>query len=250
MREIGESQFELGRIIYDCMKDIVSWQNGGNTLLGTIILFVPIAVAAGMSLTKEDLVFDVLELRRNIKLVVERTTTEDGLRLYDAIEVADPGGLNKVPSFDVRDPQSKEQILSKKVTLYQIFKIASNYDNICSEWVNNYPITFTVAYPYFMEQIRLNIDLNTAITQTFLKVLSQHPDSLVSRKVGLEKSKKISLKAQKILQLGGLSTKLGRTHFQDFDRDLRKRNNLLNPGTTADIVGASLALATLSGYRP
>jgi triphosphoribosyl-dephospho-CoA synthetase len=31
---------------------------------------------------------------------------------------------------------------------------------------------------------------------------------------------------------------------------LRKESNVLNPGTTADIIAAALALAVLGGYRP
>src|SRR3990172_927447 len=40
---------EMGRIIKKCVADIITWQKGRNTLLGTVILFVPVAVAAGMA---------------------------------------------------------------------------------------------------------------------------------------------------------------------------------------------------------
>src|SRR5512139_3676737 len=33
----------LGQLIKDCVADIAEWQTGGNTLLGTVILFIPIA---------------------------------------------------------------------------------------------------------------------------------------------------------------------------------------------------------------
>ena len=48
----------LGKLIKDCATDVDSWQNGGNTILGTVMLFVPIAVASGMTPTKEDHIFD------------------------------------------------------------------------------------------------------------------------------------------------------------------------------------------------
>jgi len=41
--EIGFSDVGLGRIIRDCVADVSSWQSGGNTLLGTVILFSPLA---------------------------------------------------------------------------------------------------------------------------------------------------------------------------------------------------------------
>ena len=47
----------LGQLIKDCAVDVNAWQRGGNTILGTVMLFVPIAVAAGMTPTKEGLCF-------------------------------------------------------------------------------------------------------------------------------------------------------------------------------------------------
>ena len=42
----------LGQLIKDCAVDVNAWQKGGNTILGTVMLFVPIAVAAGMTPSK------------------------------------------------------------------------------------------------------------------------------------------------------------------------------------------------------
>jgi triphosphoribosyl-dephospho-CoA synthase len=89
-----------------------------------------------------------------------------------------------------------------------------------------------------------------AIVHTFLKVLSEHPDTFIARKVGAEKAREISLDAKKILELGGVETSEGRKSILELDRKLRVSGNLLNPGTTADITAAALALCTLGGYRP
>ena len=239
----------LGQLIKECVADIDAWQKGGNTLLGTVILFMPIAVAAGMTPTNGNCDFDSLRLRGNIKLVVESTTPEDAVHLYEAIDVAKPSGLNGAPDLDVTDARSKERLLKENVTLYEVFKIAEGYDDVCSEWVNNYPITFNLAYPYLVEQLKSR-DLNTAIIHTFLKVLSEHPDTFIARKVGIEKTREISLDAKKVLKLGGVETSKGRKSILEFDRKLRESGNHFNPGTTADITAAALALCTLSGYRP
>jgi triphosphoribosyl-dephospho-CoA synthase len=243
------SDVGIGQIIKKCVADINAWQKGGNTLLGTVILFAPLAVAAGMIPTKGNFVFEIPRLRENVKLTVESTTPEDAVHLYEAIDIAKPSGLNGAPDLDVHDPHSKERILKDKVSLYQVFKIAAGYDDVCSEWVNNYPITFNLAYPYLMEQLKSR-DLNTAIIHTFLKVLSEHPDTFIARKVGFKKASEISLDAKKVLQLGGMETSKGKKSTLDFDRKLRESGNLFNPGTTADITAAALALCTLSGYRP
>jgi triphosphoribosyl-dephospho-CoA synthase len=248
-KKLGVSAVGMGRIIKECTADINAWQKGGNTLLGTVMLFVPIAVAAGMTPTEENFGFDFHRLRENLKLAVESTTAEDAVHLYEAIDAAKPSGLGGAPDLDVTDPASKTRILKENVSLYEVFKIAAGYDDICSEWVNNYPITFDLAYPYLTAQLKRG-DLNTAVVHTFLKVLSEHPDTFIARKVGAEKARKVSLDAKKVLELGGLKTPEGRKNILEFDRRLRESGNLLNPGTTADITAAALALCTLDGYRP
>jgi triphosphoribosyl-dephospho-CoA synthase len=239
----------LGELIKAGIKDISEWQKGGNTLLGTIMLFAPIAVAAGMTPTKSDFVFDFSVLRKNINLAVKATTAQDSVHLYEAIDIANPSGLNGAPDFSVKDPRSKERLIKENVTLFRVFEIAKGYDDICAEWVYNYRITFDLAYPYLIAQLKRK-NLNPAIVDTFLKVLYEHPDSFIARKVGLEKAKKVSLGAKEILDLGGAGTSAGKKRLIAFDKKLRKAGNDYNPGTTADITAAALALCTLSGYRP
>jgi len=240
----------VGRIIKNCAADINAWQRGGNTLIGTVILFAPIAVAAGMTPTKGELVFEIPKLRENLRLVVGSTTSEDAVNVYEAIKIANPSGLGKVSELDVNDPHSVNRIIEENISLYQVFKIASEYDGVCSEWVYNYPITFDVAYPRLTEQIRETKDLNMAIIHTFLKVLAEYPDTFITRKTGIEKSREVSLMAKEVLELGGLETSRGRESLREFDLKLRRSSNLLNPGTTADIIAAALALCVLGGYRP
>lgn len=247
--EIHVSAVELGWIIKNSMVNVNAWQRGGNTLLGTAILLSPIAVAAGMTHAKEK-IFEVSKLRKNVKLVVESTTSEDAINIYEAIRTANPGGLGKVSELDINDLDSEKRILDEGISLFQIFQKSSKYDTICSEWINNYPITFNVAYPFLMEQIERTDNLNTAIIHTFLKVLAVYPDTLIVRKTNLEKALEVSSKAKEILKLGGFETLNGRENLRELDRKLRGPNNFLNPGTTADIIAAALALAILNGYRP
>jgi triphosphoribosyl-dephospho-CoA synthase len=239
----------MGQIIKECAADINAWQTGGNTLLGTVMLLVPIAVAAGMTPTEENFGFDLARLRENLRLAVESTTAEDAVHLYEAIDIAKPSGLNEAPDLDVTDPVSKTRLLEENVSLFEVFKIAAGYDDICSEWVRNYPITFDLAYPYLTAQLERG-DLNKAVVHTFLKILSEHPDTFIARKVGAEKAREVSSEAKKVLALGGLETSEGRKSILEFDRKLRESGNRLNPGTTADLIAAALALCTLGGYRP
>jgi len=247
--KLNISQVGIGEIIKKCAADIKAWQRGGNTLLGTVMLVVPIAVAAGMTQVRDNFVFNFSWLRASLRLAVESTTSEDAVHLYEAIDVANPSGLGGVPDFDVTDAKSKTRLLEDNVSLFEVFKIAADYDDICSEWVNNYTITFDLAYPYLMEQLKRG-DLNMAVVHTFLKILSEHPDTFIARKVGVEKARAVSLETKKVLKLGGLKTTEGRESLRELDKRLRASGNLFNPGTTADLTAAALALCTLSGYRP
>jgi triphosphoribosyl-dephospho-CoA synthase len=248
-KKLSANDVGMGEVIKKCITDINAWQKGGNTLLGTVILFVPIAVAAGMTLNEENFGFELPQLRKNLRLAIESTTAEDAVHFYEAIDVAKPSGLGGAPDLDVNNPASKKRILEENVSLFEVFKIAAGYDDVCSEWVTNYPITFDLAYRYLMQQLKPG-DLNTAIVHTFLKVMSEHPDSFIARKVGVEKAQEFSIDAKKILESGGVGTQQGRTSVLEFDRKLRTSGNKFNPGTTADLTAAALALCTLSGYRP
>jgi len=246
--KIGPADVGIGTIIKEAVKSVSLWQRGGNTLLGSIVLLSPVAVAAGMVLAKER--FSVAKLRGNVKVVVESSTPMDAIDVYDAILIAKPSGLGRAPKLDVTDPASKQKILDNQVTLFEVFKIASEYDSIAAEWVNNYPISFDLGYPYFTHQLEETKDVNTATVHTFLKILSEVPDTFIARKVGSAKAKLVSAEARQVLEKGGLTTRSGRNLLWEFDKKLRDPAHKLSPGTTADITGAVLAISILNGYRP
>ncbi|MCW3995742.1 MAG: triphosphoribosyl-dephospho-CoA synthase [Candidatus Bathyarchaeota archaeon] len=243
------SEVGLGKLVKVCVSDIAAWQRGGNTILGTVMLFVPIAAAAGMTASLKSGQLDLAALRRNIDAVVKSTTAWDAVRLYEAVDIACPSGLGGAPDLDVKDPNSKKRLLEENVNLFEVFKIAQGYDDICFEWVNDYPITFDLAYPYLAEQLKSK-PLNMAVVHTFLKILSQRPDTFISRKVGKSKAVEISADANEILELGGLGTEEGKKRLSELDVKLRQKGNSCNPGTTADLTASALSVLTLSGYRP
>ena len=244
--DICPSEVRFGQIIKNAVDKMLESQSGGNTLLGAIILLTPIASAAGMTING----FSMFKLRENIKVLVEATTPEDAIEVYDAIVAVKPGGLNKSKKLDVTDPTSKKKILDEGITLLDTFKIAASFDSVASEWVNNYPLTFDLGYPYLIKQLEETNNLNMATVHTFLKILAEVPDTFISRKVGQLKSENVSADAKKILKEGGLTTPLGKNLIHKLDRKLRDPINSLSPGTTADITEAVLALNNLNGYKP
>lgn len=239
----------VGKIIKDAIVDVKDWQHDGNTVLGSLILLVPIAVAAGCT-HAEDAPFNIEEFRKNLKFVVESTTPTDAVEVYNAIVIAQPGGLGKTPKLDVTDATSKQKILKDNVSLYEVFKFSAPWDSISSEWVSNYHITFDIGYPYLIRELKENQDVNITTVHTFLNILSQVPDTLIGRKVGTSKAREISTQAKKVLEAGGLTTPNGMRSLMKFDRKLRDLEHKLNPGTTADITSAVLTIHVLNGYRP
>lgn len=246
--KVDLERVEVGKMIKKAVESVSVWQKGGNTVLGSIILLMPIAVAAGKTFAEGK--FSIQSLRKNIKLVVELTTPEDAVNVYEAISIAQPGGLGKAPKLDVTDATSRKKIIEDKVSLYEVFKISAPWDSISSEWVNDYHITFDIGYPFFTQQLEETSDINTATVHTFLKILSDVPDTLIARKAGMPKAEEVSAKAKKVLKEGGLSTLKGRDNLLKFDTELRPSAHQLSPGTTADIVSAVLGVAILKGYHP
>ena len=251
---VAEGQLDVGKVglgelIKSCAVDIAAWQHGGNTILGTVMLLVPMAVAAGMTSTTKDFSMDFSVFRKNIDAVVRSSSAWDSVHLYEAVDVACPSGLGGAPDLDVTDPNSKERLLKENVGLFEVFKIAAGYDDICYEWVNNYAITFDLAYPYLKQQLE-RLPLNDAVVQTFLKILAQRVDTFIAHKVCAEQAQQVSAQAREVLELGGVETEKGRQRLLKFDQKLRMSGNKCNPGTTADLTAAALALCTFGGYRP
>jgi triphosphoribosyl-dephospho-CoA synthase len=93
-------------------------------------------------------------------------------------------------------------------------------------------------------------DINTAVVDTYLKILSEVPDTLVARKLGIGRAKEISLMARRVLKAGGMKNTSGRKAARRMDKSLQRANHRCNPGTTADLTASTLAVLLLNGYRP
>jgi triphosphoribosyl-dephospho-CoA synthase len=92
-------------------------------------------------------------------------------------------------------------------------------------------------------------DLNLAIIQSFLTMLSKYPDTLIARKCGDEAAEEVSKMAAEVLDAGGALTEEGKKRITELDTHLRSDGNNLNPGTTADITAAGLFLLILNSGK-
>jgi len=250
--EGGERRWEdvgLGRAVFMAVSDSLRWQRGGNVNLGVALLFAPIAAAAGAALRKGDAV-TVKELRERLDVVTRSTTPEDAVLVYEAIRTAmNPLVLGDVEDLDVYDDSSSNRIVEKGMNLLDIFRLCSGRDYVCREWTSHFPVTFEEGYPSLKEGLGEG-GVNTAVVDTFLKILSKNPDSLIRRKSGDERASEVSERARAIVEVGGYGEEAGREMTVALDAVLAEAKGALNPGTTADLTASSLFVALLEGWRP
>jgi len=244
------ANIKVGLRILESTREMLNWQRGGNVNMGVILLLSPLAAAGGSAHLMEGHV-DVETLRRALKKVIRHTTVEDTVAVYEAIQLAVPPRiLGKVEEFDVLDGASIEQIRKETLTLLDVFKRCAHRDSICREWTTDYETTFTVAYPYLKEAAETAVDINSAVVNTFILLLSKTPDSLIRRKAGIKKALEVSERARQVLAEGGASSARGREMLWALDHELHEAGGGLNPGTTADLTAASLFILLLEGWRP
>jgi len=242
-RELGIGE-RIRRAVDTCSK----WQHGGNTSLGVIFLLTPIAYAAGMIPPSSTL--KAREIRKNLREVVRRTTSADAVNAYRAISHVSPGGLGRVPELDVNDQDSIAEIRKRNLTLLDIFRRSAEYDTISWEWANDFSVTFDIGLPFLIQELQTTGDINIAVVDTYLEILSRIADTLIARKLGMMTAKGISRRARRVLRMGGMKTASGRRAVQQMDEALQSSDHASNPGTTADLTASALSVLILEGYRP
>lgn len=239
----------LGEGIREAVNETFRWQSGGNTHLGIILLFAPLSAGAGAALTHGDI--EVEKLREYTKSIISWATPQDSLDIYAAIDRAmSSENLGSSDELDVKDQRSSERIITENITPLKVFEICRDRDLICREWVTGFSTVFETGYPTLNHRISEGCSINEATVDTFLKILSENPDSLIKRKAGVEAAGQVSERAREIIEAGGSASKEGSRMLWSLDEELKKENGKLNPGTTADLTAASLYVLVLSGWRP
>lgn len=237
-KEIDDlSKAELGKYILQAVSETDKWIEN-NTNLGIMMMCVPIAAAASISDG-----FD--EIQENVGRLMDATTVEDAVNLYDAINVADAGGMGDQEEFDVMSEKAKDELKANNQTMFDVLEISAGWDRLANELTNKMPVCFEIGYPTFKDFLEACDDVdvvNKATVLTFITILSQIPDTLISRKYGNEIAESVSKKAEEILKFKDDESFVQK--LLDFDDYLYE--NKYNPGTTADLTAASIFLSYLS----
>ncbi len=231
----------IGWLIRRAVCEARVWHSGGNTILGEAMLLIPLCAGAGHVLGSGGGV-EPDSLRRSTLSVVKAATYRDTLELYRGIKVASPR-LQSAERLDVFDRRSLEEIEERRITFYQVMEM-SKEDSIAGELVHGYPISFELGYPVLLKAYGCTRDIRRATLECFLHILAKVPDSLIVKKAGRSAAEEVSERVRTVLKTG-----VNEQALEELDRYLRSRGNLLNPGTTADLVAASLFVALTSGLK-
>ena len=223
---------QTGKYILQAVSETDRWIKN-NTNLGIIMMITPIAQAAAIS-------DDFSQIRDNIKLIMSNTSVDDACDLYDAINIADAGGMGNQDEYDVSSQNAKDELRQNNQTMFDVLKISAPWDMLAREITSDMPVVFEIGYPMYY---KLNIETskNNACILTFLEILSQVPDTLISRKYGSDEGLKVSMMARDLLKFK--DTNDFDDKLKEFDDFLFK--NKLNPGTTADLTAVSIFLSYL-----
>lgn len=222
----------LGKYILEAVVETDRWIKN-NTNLGIMMMTIPIAVAAAIS-------DDFNEIRPNVVKLMANTSVDDACDLYDAINIADAGGMGDQDEYDVASDNAKNELRQNNQTMYDVLKISAPWDMLGREMTSDMPVVFEMGFPTYNELIKEK-SLNDACVLTFLTILSQVPDTLISRKYGEDDALKVSMMTRDLLNLKDESD-FGEK-VKEFDEYLYK--NDYNPGTTADLTAASIFVSYL-----
>ena len=197
-----------------------------NTNLGIVLLFAPLARAATTRQADET-------LRAAVQRVLARLDVDDAAAAFAAISRAAPGGLGDAPEHDVR--------AAARVSLRQAMSAAAHRDSVAAEYASGYAIVFETGLPLLAAALASGQATLDSIVSLHVGLLAAHPDTLIARKAGDSAAQQVSAAARAVRE--------GTLSLAEFDASLRTDGNRLNPGTTADLVAATLLAALLTGMR-
>lgn len=197
---------------------------GCNTNLGILLLAAPLARAA-------DTPMPGAGLRDRLSHVLAVLDLEDAAAAFRAITLANPAGLGHVEVEDVSRPPS--------MSLRSAMQLAAGRDRISRAYVTDYEDIFDLALPVLEAARRQAETPSLAVTTLHMALLASFPDSHIVRKHGAEVAAAVQHEARALeAAWSPVATGSSVSGLLDFDRLLKGRG--LNPGTTADLVVATL----------
>ena len=217
----------VGETVLECVRRTREL-TGTNTNLGMVLLLAPLAaVPVGRP------------LRDGVAEALSRLTEADARAVYEAIRLARPGGMGRVPEEDIANDPTQD--------LVSVMRLAAERDLVARQYANNFREIFEEAVPVLRDSIASGLDWEQAIIRCHLDLMARHPDTLIARKRGQSEANESARRAAAVLAAGWPSRPESQRLFTELDGWLRAVGHGRNPGTTADLVTASLFVALRNG---
>jgi len=243
----GFKRLVLGDLVYGLVNEAMEKLNSTNTCLGTALLLSLMSVSLGVHSTRGSL--DVEELGSVSKEVLNNTTTWDTIYYYRAIRKAAPSYIKPSdetgPYVNVWDPMYAARILEKGHRLVEVLKYSARFDIVAREALSGFQQGF-LAERFMRERVSIHGDLNRAIVETYLYLLSNNIDTIVYLKHGPNVAKEVSESASRILRKLLSLGKDWREVALKLDREFSSRG--INPGAVADLTAETIALYMLRNF--
>jgi len=200
-----------------------------NTNLGIVLLLAPLAaVPRNQPLAPE-----------SVHTVLATLTPDDAAQVYQAIRLAQPGGLGNVEEMDVAHEPPADLLLAMRA--------AAQRDLVARQYVEDFRLVLGEVVPFLTAGRSRGWSLTDTIIHTHVTLLSRYADSLIARKCGLGTAEQASAMASQVLAAGGPGDEAYYEALADFDFWLRADGHRRNPGTTADLIAAGLFVALRDG---
>lgn len=225
----ASGQGRIGSLILEGVKAWRDWNLNSNTHFGSLVLMIPLALAAGRPQGS---------LRENLVSALRETTIEDAVNFYRAFDLAG-ARVADVDEYSLKDAKAVEELRQKGKTLLDLMEISAGHDLIAREWSTGYERSFRLAAR--LTELIEERGLNEGIVRAFLEALAEEPDSLIAAKFGAKKAKEVSSRAKMALKDKALDA------ARRLDEELLSED--VNPGSTADLIAAALFISLLKGIR-
>jgi triphosphoribosyl-dephospho-CoA synthase len=192
-----------------------------NTNLGMVLLIAPLAAVPRNE-----------PLNSGLAKVLTSLTSRDSELVYEAIRLGRPGGMGQTQEMDIAGPAP--------ANLLAAMQHAAERDLVARQYVSNFAIVLEEALLSLVSGQTNGWSLQDNIIREHVRLLSEHPDSLIARKCGPETAAQASAFAAQVLNAGQPGDEAYHAALSDFDFWLRADGHRRNPGTTADLIAAAL----------
>jgi triphosphoribosyl-dephospho-CoA synthase len=199
-----------------------------NTNLGMTLLLAPLAAVPRQ-----------VEISAGIGDVLRQLTNADARDVYEAIRLAEPGGLGEVKEMDVAGPPPDD--------LLAAMQAAADRDLIARQYVGDFAQVLDFVAPAIAAGCERGWSVVDSIVHAHLRTMGEFPDSLIARKCGAATAKQAAARAGAVLDAGQPGDEAYFLALADLDFWLRADGHRRNPGTTADLIAAGLFVLLRDG---